>query len=54
MCDHKNIVLTAEGWYCPDCKQVFIKKPVAPKEVKPKAEAKPKAKPKKASKAADK
>lgn len=52
MCDHKNIVLTAEGWYCPDCKQVFAEKPKAPKKAdKPKSEAKPK---KKASKTADK
>ena len=37
MCEHKGILLTAEGWYCPDCKQMFAEKP---KAEKPKAEKK--------------
>lgn len=26
-CDHKRIVLTLNGWYCPDCGQTFKEKP---------------------------
>lgn len=31
MCIHSNIVRLATGWYCPDCKQTFQKKPDVPK-----------------------
>lgn len=50
MCIHPEIIKTQDGWYCPDCKQMFDKRPTEKitilnvedaKEVK---EEKPKAK----------
>lgn len=26
-CEHKNIVLTMNGWYCPSCGKFFDEKP---------------------------
>lgn len=51
MCDHKNIVLLADGWYCPDCGEHFDEKPKKPKAEKPKE---PKVEPKKANKSTSK
>ena len=33
-CEHKEIVKTLNGWYCPSCSSWFDSKPVAPKEGK--------------------
>ena len=55
MCEHVNIVRLADGWYCPDCKQMFDAKPVKVEPVQietEQAEApKPKKKTKKGTKA---
>ena len=41
MCEHKNIVRIATGWYCPDCKRLFENRPVVEvKEEKPKKDEK--------------
>ena len=49
MCDHKNVVLLADGWFCPDCGEHFTEKPKAEKPKEPK-----KAEPKKAKSTAKK
>lgn len=52
MCDHKNVVLLADGWFCPDCGEHFDEKPKKPKAEKPKEPKK--AEPKKAKSTAKK
>ena len=30
MCDHDNLVRVQNGWFCPDCGQLFEERPTRP------------------------